>query len=146
MRKTVLMLVMITIVTISSGQESIQDNPKPIRNSIGLTLGNGDPWIGLYYEKILLPNWGMEFAVGLIGGSVGTKVYFMKVERQKHLLYTGLSEGILLLIGGRHYIPLGYSYIWNNGFRFNVDAGPQIFHDSKDGIMPGVNLRFGKAF
>jgi hypothetical protein len=53
---------------------------------------------------------------------------------------------MLLLVGFKHYIPVGMTYLGNSGFRFSLDVGPQVYHDSKEEIQFGLSLRLGKSF
>jgi hypothetical protein len=116
------------------------------RNNISAHIGVFDPWVGVYYERLLSPYLGVDVAIGLIGGSIGVKGYFPKVANGKASFYTGFSEGILLTIGAKHYIPVGCSYLGNNGFRVSLDIGPQIYYDSGEEIQFGLSLKLGKSF
>lgn len=69
------------------------------KNNISAHLGIFDPWLGVSYERLITSFWGIDAAVGLIGGSIGTKVYFPRVSNGKISLYTGISEGVLLIVG-----------------------------------------------
>lgn len=116
------------------------------RNNISAHLGMFDPWIGVYYERLIAPFWGFDVAFGLIGGSIGTKLYFPRVSDGKMSFYTGVSEGVLLLVGAKHYIPVGFTYLGKKGFRVSLDAGPQIYHDTNEEIQFGLSLKLGKSF
>ncbi len=116
------------------------------RNNLSIHLGAFDPWIGIYYERLVSPYWGFDVAVGLVGGSVGTKVYYPKLSPGKISFYTGISEGILLLIGSKHYIPIGLTYPGKKSLRISLDVGPQIFHDTSEENQIGFSLKVGKSF
>ena len=116
------------------------------KNTISGTLGFFDPWVGVSYERLFFSRWGIDASVGLLGGSIGTKLYFPKVSEGKVSFLIGISEGILLLIGSKHYIPAGMTYLGKKGFRFGLDFGPQIYHDAKEEIQFGMSLRLGKSF
>ena len=98
-----------------------------LKNTISGTLGFFDPWVGVSYERLFFSRWGIDASLGLIGASIGTKFYFPKVAEGKVSFLIGISEGILLLVGPKHYIPAGMTYLGNNGFRFSLDLGPQIY-------------------
>lgn len=116
------------------------------KNNLSGHLGSFDPWVGIYYERLILPFWGFDAAIGLIGASIGTKVYFPKLSNGKVSAYTGFSEGILLSVGPKHYIPIGVTYLGNKGFRISLDLGPQIYHDKNEELQLGVSLKIGKSF
>lgn len=69
------------------------------KNNISAHLGLFDPWLGVSYERLITPFWGFDAALGLIGGSIGTKVYFPRLGNGKTSVYTGISEGVLLMVG-----------------------------------------------
>jgi hypothetical protein len=116
------------------------------KNTVSATLGYFDPWIGVTYERLMFSRWGIDVSAGVIGASIGTKLYFPKLAEGKISFLVGISEGLLLLVGTKHYIPAGLSFLGRNGFRCSLDAGPQIYHDSNDGIDFGLSLRIGKSF
>jgi len=140
-------LLLFSVPCLSFGQEgrSLRTGTA-FHNVLGAQMGLTDPWLGISYERLINPHWGVEAGVGLFGGSIGTKVYFPKLSDGKISLYTGISEGILLLIGARHYIPVGFTFLSSGGFRMNLDAGPQIFYDPNEERQLGVTLKLGKAF
>lgn len=116
------------------------------KHTVSGTFGFFDPWIGVSYERLILPNWGFDASIGLIGASIGTKYYYPKISDGKVSFLIGFSEGILLLVGAKHYIPVGFTYLGNNGFRLSLDLGPQIYHDSKEELDFGFSLKLGKTF
>jgi hypothetical protein len=116
------------------------------RNNLSAHLGFFDPWVGIYYERLISPYWGFDASIGLIGGSIGAKVYYPKLSNGKVSLYTGLSEGVLLLIGYKHYIPIGLTYLGKKGFRMSFDIGPQIYYDKNEETYMGFTLKLGKSF
>ena len=116
------------------------------RNNISAHLGAFDPWFGVYYERLISPFWGFDVAIGLIGGSIGTKVYFPRLSNGKTSFYTGISEGVLFTVGPKHYIPIGLTYLGNKGFRMSLDAGPQIYYDKNEENQFGISLKLGKSF
>lgn len=115
------------------------------KNTVSFTLGFFDPWIGVSYEHMSFNRWGLDIAAGLVGGSVGTKFYFPKLSDGKFSMLVGFSEGILLMVGAKHYIPVGFTYMGKEGGRISLDVGPQIEHGSNDAYF-GVSLRLGKSF
>ena len=116
-----------------------------LKNTVSATIGVFDPWLGVSYERVLFSRWGIDASVGLIGGSIGTKFYFPKLSDGKISFLVGFSEGILLLIGAKHYVPAGMTFLGKNGVRFSLDLGPQIYHDSNE-IQFGLSLKLGKSF
>jgi hypothetical protein len=116
------------------------------RNNISAHLGAFDPWVGIYYERLVSPYWGFDAAIGLIGGSIGTKVYYPKLSNGKISFYSGISEGVLLLVGAKHYIPIGLTYLGKKGFRMSFDMGPQIYHGKNEENMIGLTLKLGQSF
>ena len=130
--------------------ETLTTNPSRIatdlKKTISGTIGLFDPWIGVSYERLFFSRWGIDASLGIIGGSIGTKFYFPKVSEGKVSFLIGLSEGILLLIGTKHYVPAGITYLSNKGFRFSIDFGPQIYHDPNEEIQFGMSIKLGKSF
>lgn len=116
------------------------------KNTFSAAIGYFDPWIGIAYERVFFAHWGLDVSAGLIGGSIGTKFYFPKLADGKVSVLIGVSEGILLLVGTKHYIPVGMTYLGKSGFRLSVDVGPQLYHGETDQPEIGFSLRLGKAF
>ena len=114
------------------------------RNNWSAHLGMFDPWAGIYYERLISPYWGFDAAVGLIGGSIGTKVYYPKISNGKYSFYSGFSRGTLLLVGSKNYIPIGFTYLGEKGFRISFDIGPQIYDDNEN--LPGFTLKLGYSY
>lgn len=117
-----------------------------LKNNISVHIGVFDPWFGVSYERLISPFWGFDAALGLIGGSIGTKVYLPRLSEGKISFYTGISEGVLLMVGAKHYIPIGLTYIGKKGFRISFDMGPQIYYDKNEENMIGLTLKIGKSF
>lgn len=118
----------------------------PLRNTLSAQFGIADPWFGVCYERLINPYWGFDVAIGMMGAAIGTKVYYPKLSPGKISFYAGITESTALLIGRRHYIPLGFSYLAKRGFRLNLDLGPQIFLDKTEENQFGLSLKIGKAF
>jgi hypothetical protein len=85
-------------------------------------------------------------SIGIIGGSIGTKFYYPKLADGKASCYIGISEGVLLLVGTKHYIPIGFTYLSKNIFRISFDVGPQIFHNAEEETWIGFSLKLGVSF
>ena len=134
-------------ITLESEEEDTKSRIGTDRkNTISATLGYFDPWIGISYERVLFSRWGIDASIGLIGGSIGTKFYFPKLSNGKISFLIGFSEGMLILIGPKHYVPVGMTFLGKKGFRFSLDLGPQIYHDSNEEIEFGLSLKLGKSF
>jgi hypothetical protein len=116
------------------------------RNNLSAHLGAFDPWAGIYYERLISPYWGFDAAIGLIGASVGTKVYFPKLSAGKISFYIGISEGVLLMVGPKHYIPIGLTYLGKKRYRISLDIGPQIYYNKNEENIIGMTLKLGKLF
>jgi hypothetical protein len=137
--------------TLSSGFIPTQVNgtiriSTTLQNNVSAHIGLFDPWVGVYYERLLFPFWGFDAAIGLLGASIGTKVYVPRLSNGKISFYTGISEGMLLMVGSKHYIPVGLTFLGNNGFRISFDLGPQIYHDKNEENQFGLTLKMGKSF
>lgn len=116
------------------------------RNYWSVHLGMFDPWAGIYYERLVSPYWGFDAAVGLIGGSFGTKVYYPKLSNGKFSFYSGFSRGVLLLVGYKNYIPIGLTYLGKKGFRISFDIGPSIYDEDGTVNLPGLTLKLGYSY
>ncbi|MBE0638180.1 MAG: hypothetical protein IH598_06660 [Bacteroidales bacterium] len=115
-----------------------------LKNIVSLNLGASDPYVGVYYERLLTPNFGAEAGVGILGASLGVKFYFPAIRNGRLNFHLGASQGY-----GygewKAYFPIGVNVLTNKNFRFSLDAGPQIWYDTND-ITPSFSIRLGKAF
>ena len=111
-------------------------------------------YLGVSYERLLIPNLGLEATIGLVGASVGANVYFPAIEPGKLAFRTGLTygqttslEAIVWADGpsSTFYIPIGMNLLTRNDFFLSVDAGPQFLH-LEDDYMFGFSVKIGRAF
>ena len=117
-----------------------------LRNIISLQLGLYDLFLGAIYERLLTPFLSVEAGLGLIGTSIGTKIYFPSISNNHVNFHIGVTESIGIYGGWKTYFPVGLSLLDNHDFRYSFDIGPQIWQNERDGIEPNVNIRIGKAF
>lgn len=112
---------------------------------LSLKLGIDDPWIGFTYERVILQRVGLEFQIGILGAAIGGKLYAPTVEYRKFNAYVGLLTGIGFG-GHKTYFPFGFQVVSEKGFRFSIDGGPRIWHDSSDEGGVGASIKIGKGF
>lgn len=129
----------------------LKEKPRTaVKNIISLNLGYYDLLIGVVYERLLAPSWGIEAGLGFISTSVGSKVYFPSISAGHVSFHTGVSQSWGLTLwdgytGSKTYVPLGVNFLTKNNFRYSIDAGPQFWLQDGD-ITLGLSLRMGKAF
>lgn len=122
------------------------------KNIISIQFGYFDVVLGVVYERLINPNWGIEAGLGLIGASIGTKLYFPAIINNHLGFHVGAvnSTGAFPWIGStgfKTYFPIGINYLTHSGSRFSFDVGPQYwFNTDEESLWPGINIRFGKAF
>lgn len=133
--------------------EQIKESERSeLKNIVSVNIGYIDILLGVVYERLISPYWGIEAGIGLIGVSLGTKIYFPAIITNHLGFHVGAitSTGTFPLFGPtgiKTYFPLGINYLTDNAFRFSIDVGPQYWYNSGGGSFgPGINLRFGKAF
>lgn len=133
--------------------EDIQEREHTdFKNIISVNIGYFDILLGVVYERLISPYWGIEAGLGLIGVSLGTKLYFPAVINNHLGFHVGAvnSTGAFPWIGPtgfKTYFPIGINYLSDRGFRFSFDVGPQYwFNSDEENLWPGINIRLGKAF
>ncbi|PKP18054.1 MAG: hypothetical protein CVU05_14360 [Bacteroidetes bacterium HGW-Bacteroidetes-21] len=115
------------------------------RNIIFLKLGFLDPWIGLGYERIIIPNLGLETSISLLGASLGPKLYFPAFSSGKIVFHTGVIHA--WGFGGlKAYVPMGFDAISSGGFIFSLNLGPQFWYENTNEVLFCMSLRLGKSF
>ena len=135
-----------SLLVISQTEDVPQTNEKRVaterKNTFSGQIGFSDPWLGVAYERFLFKHFGLDAAVGIIGGSAGVKYYLMKPSEGKSSIYVGGNAGLLLLVGVRYYPHAGYTYLGKSGFRISADIGPLIEQGSSDPYF-GCSVRLG---
>ncbi|MBL7873600.1 MAG: hypothetical protein JNM78_18420 [Cyclobacteriaceae bacterium] len=134
------------------GQDAVVDaatlnkgeNPTP-KNIISIKIGADDPWVGITYERILFQYVGTEIQIGVIGASVGAKLYFPAIRNGQVNFYVGVLPGWGFAGGLKTYFPIGINVMTKKSMRFSLDAGPRIWHDENENF-PGFSLKIGKVF
>jgi hypothetical protein len=122
------------------------------KNIVSLNIGYFDILLGVVYERLITPFWGIEAGIGLIGVSLGTKLYFPPIVNNNFGFHIGAitSTGAFPFVGPtgyKTYFPLGINYLTEKSLRFSLDIGPQYwFNSDEDNLWPGINIRMGKAF
>jgi hypothetical protein len=123
-----------------------------LKNIVSINIGYFDILLGVVYERLITPYWGIEAGIGLIGVSLGTKLYFPPVINKNLGFHVGAitSTGAFPWIGPtgiKTYFPIGINYLAGNSVRLSFDVGPQYwFNSDEDDLWPGINIRVGKAF
>jgi hypothetical protein len=122
-----------------------------VKNIISLQVGWYDVMLGVVYERLVTPFWGIEAGMGFLGVSAGSKFYFPAISQGRMSFHAGLSEswGFDFWNGSsgiKTYIPLGVNLLTKNNFRYSLDAGPQIWHQENNDVLLSLSLRIGKAF
>jgi hypothetical protein len=119
------------------------------KNILGLQVGITDPTFALSYERLLFKNFAAEVSAGLIGFSIGPKIYLPSLRPGKMSFYTGVIVGAGALAEGQFgYLPIGISRLTKTKFSISFDIGPHtgnVFNDTGS-ISPGARLRIGQAF
>jgi hypothetical protein len=123
-----------------------------VKNIVSLKAGITDPILAVVYERLFTPYLGVEAAIGLIGVSIGPKIYLPSLRPNKLNFHTGVIFGAGYFAGGGYsYLPIGINRITKNNFALSFDVGPQYFF-SEDNVFggekfgAGATFKFGKAF
>lgn len=116
------------------------------KNIVGLKMGADDPWFGISYERILHQNIGSEVQIGLIGASLGAKLYFPAIRSGRVNFHVGILPGWGFADGLKTYFPIGINVLTKNNFRISLDAGPRIWHGNGEENFLGFSLKIGKGF
>jgi hypothetical protein len=126
------------------------NEPKDLKNILGLQLGITEPVLGLSYERLFSSKVGVEFAIGLIGLSIGPKIYFSSLTPGKVSFYTGIIVGEGYFAEGVFgYLPIGISRLTKSNFIFSLDIGPNtsnVYSNGDSNFAPGARLKVAKAF
>jgi hypothetical protein len=98
-------------------------------NFMGNQFGWVQPSIGIFYEHVFHRVISLEGSLGLVGSSIGTKVYLPPQKPGRLTLYSGFSA-ILEFENDEpnYYVPFGVNYSFKNGFRLSFDAGPLYWY------------------
>lgn len=141
-------LVLLAFPMVSFGQDVAarkSEKKSYPKNILSLKLGADDPWVGVSYERLLSKYLGAEAQIGLLGASLGVKLYIPAIRNRRVNFYVGVMPG--WGYGGRKtYFPIGINALTKNNFRFSLDAGPRIWHSDDEDNFLGVSLKIGKGF
>ena len=128
----------------------IKSQDTEVKNLLGLQLGLTDPTLGMSYERLFTSNFGAEFTIGLIGVSIGPKLYLPSLTSGKVNFHTGLIFGAGFLAEGWFgYLPIGISRITKSKLSLSFDIGPHtgnVYSNDNSKFAPGARLKIGKAF
>jgi len=123
------------------------------KNFISISGGSTTPVIGIVYERVIAGYFGLEGGIGLFSAGAGVKLYPFRLREDNVSFHIGASQFIFAfpMIGSswNTYVPIGFDYLTSNNIRYSLDAGPSFQWDNgydPSSLMPGVNLRIGKAF
>jgi len=125
-------------------QESEQVSPP--KNLLGLKIGIDEPWFGVSYERLLTPHIGTEIQLGVIGASLGAKLYFPAIRNRRVNFYVGAMPAWGFAGGVMTYFPIGINVLTKNNLRLSLDAGPRISHNEDEENFPAFSLKIGKGF
>ncbi len=140
-------LVLLPIALFSQNVETQKsDKITHPKNLISLKMGADDPWVGISYERLLTKNIGTEVQIGIIGASLGAKLYIPAIKSGRLNFSLGVLTGWGFLGGIKTYFPVGLNLLTKNNFRFSLDAGPRIWHDDNEENFLGASLKIGKGF
>ncbi|SEI78603.1 hypothetical protein SAMN05192553_101287 [Cyclobacterium xiamenense] len=119
-----------------------------VKSVLGLQAGIAEPLLGLFYERLFSAKLAGEVAVGLIGLSIGPKLYFAPARAGKLNGYIGLIGGAGYFSEGSYgYLPIGISRLWKNNILVSFDIGPHTGNVFSDGeVIPAARFKIGKAF
>jgi hypothetical protein len=144
MRHIILLLFLaLSLNIVAQSEKSSKRIGTNYKNFISGQLAIADPWAGAVYEHVFFDSWGFDIGAGILGGSVGTKFYILKLEERRFSYYLGVSHGIVLAAGARQYFPLGFTYLSDTGFRLSLDVGPLMEHNHPENTTFGFSLRLG---
>lgn len=117
-----------------------------VKNIVSLKAGITEPILAVVYERLFTPYLGVEAAIGLIGVSIGPKIYLPSLRPNKLNFHTGVIFGAGYFAGGGYsYLPIGINRITKNNFALSFDVGPQYLFDGEE-FLPGATFKIGKAF
>ena len=140
----------ISISSESSSNSKWNSQETEVKNILGLQIGLTDPTIGMSYERLFSPNFGAEFTIGLIGVSIGPKLYLPSLSSGKVNFHTGIIVGAGFFAEGYFgYLPIGISRITKSKWMLSFDIGPHTGNDFSNidsKVAPGARLKIGKAF
>lgn len=119
-----------------------------VKSVLGLQAGIAEPLLGLFYERLFSSKLSGEVALGLIGVSIGPKVYFSSVRAEKVNVYMGLIGGAGYFSEGPYgYLPIGISRLGKNNIMVSFDVGPHTGNVYNEGAVgPAARFKVGKAF
>jgi len=117
-----------------------------VKNIVSLKVGISDPILAVVYERLFTPYLGAELAVGLLGASIGPKVFIPSLRPKKVNFHTGAVVGWGYFDQGMYgYLPLGINRLTKKNLVFSFDIGPKYRFDEEEFLF-GATLKIGKAF
>jgi hypothetical protein len=132
---------------IEKDTEPLNNNKKSFpKNIVSLKMGADDPWFGITYERLFSQHIGTEVQIGLIGASLGAKLYFPATRSGRINFHIGVLPGWGFMGGLKTYFPIGVNLLTKNNFRISIDAGPRIWHGEGEENFLGFSIKVGKAF
>ncbi|MDH5379787.1 MAG: hypothetical protein OEW75_02980 [Cyclobacteriaceae bacterium] len=139
-------LILIALPVICFGQDDVIKEPGIPSNFVSLKMGIDDPWLGIAYERLLNQNIGAEAQIGLIGASLGAKLYIPAMKNGRMNFYVGVMPAWGFMGGLKTYFPIGINMLTKKNLRFSLDAGPRIWHAAGEENFLGLSLKIGKGF
>lgn len=119
-----------------------------VKSVLSLQIGIAEPLLGLSYERLFSTKVAAEVAIGLIGVSIGPKLYLFSVLPEQVNFYVGVIGGAGYFSEGAYgYLPIGISRLGKNNFMLSFDVGPHTGNGySNSEFGAGARFRVGKAF
>ncbi|MCG8574847.1 MAG: hypothetical protein MI810_08195 [Flavobacteriales bacterium] len=134
LKKLVLRLILFPFL-ITSFQASAQEPKKEApKNAISFNLLGASPYLGITYQRMIIPVLETEIGGGLVGFGGGLKYYPFKNRLQRYNPYIGFIFATADdLIGNTDifeaklfYFPIGLNFCGKRGMNFGFDIGPNI--------------------
>lgn len=144
--KIVYTLFLILALAINANAQEEKPTNRQVKNIISLKVGITDPLLAVVYERLFTPYLGVEAAIGVLGVSIGPKIFLPSLRSDKVNFHTGLIFGSGYFAGGGYgYLPIGINRLTKNNFVISLDLGPQYLFEGEE-FLPGATFKIGKAF
>lgn len=152
MHRTVLLSMMMFAFLGNYAQDRVDvASNEMTKNLWGLFGGTTSAYVGVCYERILTPDFGLDLRVGAWGVSGGLNYYINGLQNGKVGFRTGAHFGIGegytfteddIFKGKNIYIPIGIHYMSRNNVFLGLDAGPTYWIEEQR-MSYGITARFG---
>ncbi len=113
------------------------------KNAISANILGTPGFLGVTYERLIIPKLGAEIGIGVLSAGAGIKYYPLACLPHKWNFYLGASGFHFRDVSYSFtvlYAPVGLHFIGKKRLNFSFDIGPSFNQDSRISIWGGLKI------